>query len=489
VKIVLALIIIVYLGIGGLFATRTPAWQAPDEPAHYNYIAQVANAGCCPIIAAGDWDSAYLDQLKSARFAPETLSAIETVQYEDHQPPLYYLLLSPIYRLTDGDLIALRIASLLFGVIIIIAAYGAAIALLPDRPEIALAVAAFVAFQPQHLAILASVNNDGFAWALVSVILWLSIVYVKQDHEVHDDDPPRRLVPTWALGLLVGIGFLTKATVYMMAAIVVLALIARWAHKTFLAFYSWRGRDQERHRFPILREAIVLFVPMLGLGLLWWGRNIAVYGFPDFLGLAAHDAVVVGQPRTADLIASVGFGEYLRLGMETTFGSFWGNFGWMGLPLVGDPAVAWIYPVIGALIGFAVIGLLIDVVYLRRRDAIDTSIEQIGAWILVISTAILGVLAFLYYNTEFQQFQGRYMFTILIPVGIAFALGIDAWRRLFYSPPHVLSASTPDSPPHTWGGARGGVGVRWIVVIVFCLFALLDLYLIWRVIPPNLAPL
>ena len=54
----LALILIAYFIVGGLFAVYTPAWQAPDEPAHYNYILQVAHEGCCPKIELGDWDSA-----------------------------------------------------------------------------------------------------------------------------------------------------------------------------------------------------------------------------------------------------------------------------------------------------------------------------------------------------------------------------------------------------------------------------------------------
>ena len=32
------IILVVYLIAGGLYAFLTPAWQAPDEPAHYNYV-------------------------------------------------------------------------------------------------------------------------------------------------------------------------------------------------------------------------------------------------------------------------------------------------------------------------------------------------------------------------------------------------------------------------------------------------------------------
>src|SRR5688572_4395090 len=111
----LMFILMAYIVVAGLFALHTPPWQAPDEPAHYNYAAQVAQSSCCPTIELGDWDSDYLDQLKGARFAPELLGRLDSVQYEDHQPPLYYLLQSLVYKLTDGSLIAMRLFSALLG--------------------------------------------------------------------------------------------------------------------------------------------------------------------------------------------------------------------------------------------------------------------------------------------------------------------------------------------------------------------------------------
>lgn len=90
----LLLILVGYLLVGGLFAAQVPAWQAPDEPAHYNYVRQLAN-GRLPIMAAGDYDQAYLDEIRGAQFAPEY--SVADIEYEDWQPPLYYLLLTPIF--------------------------------------------------------------------------------------------------------------------------------------------------------------------------------------------------------------------------------------------------------------------------------------------------------------------------------------------------------------------------------------------------------
>ena len=52
----LLLILLVYLVIAGLFATRIPAWQVPDEPAHYNYVRQLAQTGQFPVLEPSDWN-------------------------------------------------------------------------------------------------------------------------------------------------------------------------------------------------------------------------------------------------------------------------------------------------------------------------------------------------------------------------------------------------------------------------------------------------
>ena len=118
-KSLFALILLGYLFAGALYAIYTPAWQAPDEPAHFNYIRQVAQDGCCPRIEPGDWQSDYLAQLTSTRFAPEHLDQLDAIQYEDHHPPLYYLLASAVFKLSAGDLTALRLLSVVLGAAVV----------------------------------------------------------------------------------------------------------------------------------------------------------------------------------------------------------------------------------------------------------------------------------------------------------------------------------------------------------------------------------
>jgi 4-amino-4-deoxy-L-arabinose transferase-like glycosyltransferase len=446
----LALIILMYGVIALLFAVRVPAWQTPDEPAHYNYIMQIAEQGRLPVIEMGDWDQTYLDRLRASRFNPTLLDDIDAVQYEDHQPPLYYVLATPVYLLTGGDLTALRLFSAAWGILIVISASAIGQLMFPNRPWIGLSAAAFVAFLPEHVHILASVNNDSLGWAIVAVTLAAAVAYVKGIGNVKP----------WQLGILIGLGFLTKATTYFLAPLVVLALGLRW--------WLERQTGTDVRTSHLLRSLGVFALIAFSLGLIWWLRSIDVYGFPDVLGLREHDAVVIGQPRTAELIDRIGWGAYLREITSVTVNSFIGRFGWMGVPIQG-----WSYALILALIAAGFIGLLVHILFLRRKAPASTP-SQRAAWALLLLTIVLAVVAYLYYNAEFQQHQGRYLYPILIPLGILLALGIDAWRLLLLLP----ITDSGDTVQRASG---------WLTLAIFLSLAPLSVWLLWRVIVPNLA--
>lgn len=440
-KTLFALIMLGYLVAGALYAIYTPPWQAPDEPAHFNYIRQVAVDGCCPRIEMGDWDSDYLARLTTARFAPDQLGRLDSIQYEDHHPPLYYLLASLVYNFSGGALIALRLFSVLLGAAVVCLSYAVGRRVVAKQPQVALGAMALVAFTPQHLSMMASVNNDALAEALVALtLLWLIRLLNSES------------VAIWQLGLIVGMALLTKITIYFLALIVPLGLWLKWRRET---------------QPPLaLLKSLAVFALIAGVaGGFWWLRNIAVYGFPDFLALGAHDAVVADQPRTADFIAQHGFSSYIAQLTSTTFKSFWGQFGWMALPL-DSVFGGWIYR------GFALLSLAGSagaVLALRfgAADEDEPSRFPRPEFIILLTTALAVALQFSYYNLEFQQWQGRYLFPALIPIALTLACGLDWWRvRLL----------------PRWDA------LRWLTPLsLACLFAL-DIYLLFRVIAPGLSP-
>ncbi|MCA9935264.1 MAG: DUF2142 domain-containing protein [Ardenticatenaceae bacterium] len=428
----LVIILSAYLLLGVLFAVYTPDWQAPDEPAHYNYVRQLA-AGHLPVMELGDYDEAYKNEAIGSGFAPEY--DVSLITYEDWQPPLYYLLLTPVFWLTGGSLLALRLVSVLLGAGLVALAYAVAGRLFPERREVAVGTAVFAAFLPQHLSILASVNNDALAELLIAGILFLLVGIGDWRLEIGKG---RALL----LGVLLGLGFLTKGTVYSLTAVIAAALLWRYWGK-------WRD---------LVQAGLWVFVPAFLLGTLWWGRNLALYGGLDVLGKAAHDAVVVGQPRTADLVAEVGLASAMWQLVQTTFHSFWGQFGWMALPMLNP---GWVYPLLWAFTAVAISGLLLHFFQNRRQSPIS-NLQSLILMLLFLLTLGVHVV----YNITFIQHQGRYLFPALIPIGIGVAVGVGGWIRPLQTRWPILLQLWP------WGLALALVG--------------LDVWALFRVIVPNL---
>ena len=407
----LLLILFLYLSIGSLFAIYNPDWQAPDEPAHYNYIRQLA-AGNLPVIEPGDYDQDYIVQVVFESHFDPTYS-LESMEYEDWQPPLYYLLLTPIYWLTNGSLTALRLTSLLIGAGVVLLAYAIAKQVL-GQEWLAWITAVFIALLPQHLAILSSLNNDALAELLIAAILWLLVKLGTRNWRPNTEyRSPITDYRLWlTIGLLLGLGFLTKGTVYLMAPVIGLALL--WHY-----WGDWRTFWQASWRAAL---------PAFLLGALWWGRNIAIYGGLDILGKAAHDAVVVGQPRTAEWITQLGLGGTIQRFLQTTFNSFWGQFGWMTLPM-NHPG--WLYPLLKLFTTLIIIGLIIYTYQHSSRPSTLVPRPSSLSFRLLFITFLLTLALHIGYNFTFVQHQGRYLFPALVPIGVGMAVGLGMWGRPF----------------------------------------------------------
>lgn len=398
------LIFLLYAVLGTLYAVYTPPWQAPDEPAHYNYIRALAEDRALPVIEEGDYDQEYLSRLTSQKFPPEL--SIASLRYEDHQPPLYYLLALPVYLLFGGALIPLRLFSVVLGLLLLTVVYRLARDLFPDRPFRALAATALIAFLPQHVAMTAAVNNDALAELVLATALWLAL-----------RPNPR----PWPLGAVVGLALLTKTTAYVALPVALLALWWGGARMNVDERGGSAIRARPRPALYVAAQTGRLLLAALLLAGPWLVRNATVYGWTDPLGLARHNAVVQGQPRTAEWLAQYGPGGLAIRFIRTTFQSFWGQFGWMGVPM--HPPIYLALAVLSALLGVGFLAWWLD----RRRPRLTPG-QRRGAILLTFS-ATLTVLSYLWYNLTFVQHQGRYLFPALVPLALAGALGLEWWTE------------------------------------------------------------
>lgn len=432
----LILIVGMYLVLAVRYATETPDWQVPDEPAHYNYIRQLED-GAIPVIRMGDWDTEYQNTLTSTGFNPIHLNELDRIQYEDHQPPLYYILATPIFAASDGNLTTLRLFSVFIGLGVILASFAVLYRLFPEMPLLALGVAAFIAFLPQHLSFLSGVNNDPLAGLMVGLILLRVVTYLQK--------PTVQKQDAILLGVLVGLACLTKVTVYFLAGVVGVAILLR----------GWR----EKWSRPVAIQQIGLFLlPALVMGGVWWGRNLSVYGGTDFLGLQRHDEVAAGQLQTADYIERDLNGnrtQYYKNYAYTTFHSFWGQFGWMAIPMPTRIYRILLGGVLFCLMGFGLFALQ------NYRHWQRPQKEML--FLLMLTLGLVGA-AYLLYNRQFVQFQGRYLYPALIPMGFLLAGGLSGWA-------HLLPAKSY---------------TRWIPVLVMLLLAWLAWYALGTYITPNL---
>jgi 4-amino-4-deoxy-L-arabinose transferase-like glycosyltransferase len=406
-KLILALIILGYLFIGVLYAAKTPDWQVPDEPAHYNYVRQLAVDGRLPVLEPGDYDQDYLGLLTSKGFPPEL--SVDAVEYEDWQPPLYYALATPIYLLFNGALLPLRLFSLLLGAGVVLLAYGIATAIFPGHPLLALGTAAFVAFVPQHLAMMAGVNNDSLTELLIALALLILMLWLR--------DERRGTLWLVGLGVVLGLGLVTKASFAPVVVMVGLVLLMVW----------WR--EPERNWRQLFRMSLLTFGPAVLIAAPWWLRNVVTYGGFDIYGIANHDAVVVGQPRTADWIATNGIRAWLERWVTFTFQSFWGQFGWMGVLMPTR-----LYRALALWSAMLLIGFVIS---FRKASGVTHYVTRNTYYATrTVQSVVLGslfvfvVFTYVFYNRTFVQHQGRYLFPALIPIAVGAALATDALLRL-----------------------------------------------------------
>jgi 4-amino-4-deoxy-L-arabinose transferase-like glycosyltransferase len=430
----LALILCAQLGLGAGFARHTPPWQAPDEPAHYNYIAHVADAAASsagwPSISPEDYPADKVARVMAREIGPET--DLGDLRYEDHQPPLYYWLASWVYRLpsrsdaTDtgaeaARLLALRLTGTLLTLVTTTLTWTWVRLGWPDEPALALAAAGFTAFLPMHAAIGASVNNDVLALPLMAAVLVVTLAHATARID------ERRL--RWLGGGLLGAAFLTKLTVYVAALPLALA--------------AWLPARRGR-RLRVLAASSPVWIGM-ALAAPWWLRNAAVYGWRDPLALAAHAVAVQPQPTTAAFVAEFGWTALMRRAVVFTFDSFWGVYGWMSVFLP-----AWVYSGLALACCVSAAGLWRHGRARRSapRARPDHRDGEWAAWRLGSITAIGSLCAFLAYNLHFVQHQGRYLFPALLPLAAGATLGA-----------RTATGGRPGDRRHRWTRLRTGLGL------------------------------
>jgi hypothetical protein len=412
------LLLLGHLALGLVYLCVTPAFEAPDEPAHYRYVRHLVERRALPPLIVGDteWDQGQM-----------------------HQPPLYYTLGALLVgRIEHADaetvfprnpfvvvgradtpgnknvvlhredaaaapllraLRRVRGLSLACSAATVALTYALGQLLAPRRPALAALGAALVAFNPQFLFIGTSVNNDALVTLCATLVLYLAV-------RAAVGLGGATALPL-ALGAAVGAAGLTKLSGLATAVPVVAAYSWRFARHREEGL--WRGMAR-----PLLLAGVAA-VAVCGW---WYGRNAWLYQDPLGMRSYARIFAVHEQPLP--------FGDAVRI-LGGAVISYWGVFGWMN---VATPEA---FYTLVRVVGVA--ALLGNAWYLlqaaRRGDR--SPLRQpgwcvTGLWLLVVLALLLR------WTQTITRTQGRLAFPAAAVIGILLAHGLATWLPRRFEP-------------------------------------------------------
>ncbi|MDQ2986176.1 MAG: glycosyltransferase family 39 protein [Armatimonadota bacterium] len=340
---------------------------APDERQHTNYVRHLVREKSFPV------------------FEPGSPDLYET--YQSHQPPLYYLLAAPAEMAFDNsessEMWGLRFVNVILGGLVV---WGIFVGMrrLTGSGAVGFASAAITAFLPMFLSLSAAVSND-MALFLVAVCV-MNVVALGWEKGWH-------LKNCLLLGALLGLGVLTKTTAVVLIPIAIYGL---WARKDV--------RPKLPHVLAMVALAALIALP-------WLLRNQSLYGDP--LAIGAFQKASVGNLETAVAMSRAGgaFPYWFSFVIPVAIESFWGVFGYFDVFLM--PAMYWICNIMGLI-------MLAGFGWSMTKPEPGSRRTYGLLWLLFLMV----VLAFVSYNANYFQAQGRYLYPAIFAIAGAFGIGL-----------------------------------------------------------------
>jgi hypothetical protein len=356
-----------------LISFTTPTFYASDEEAHFKYISFIAENYQLPTF----FDCPGNKKVNNC--------------YEYYQPPLYYLLLSPLYILFESIgftkyylVRSLRLTSIFFWSINFFFVKKGLEEYLPGseypNKNIKVLILTFVAFLPTYVNLTSLINNDVLLITWGGIIFYLLSVYIKE-------------MPWLALGVLLGIALLTKSSgaIYPVWVVGVLGI-------------KYYKRDKNIKRF--LKEIGKLSIISAAIWSPLVIRNLSVYGsiIPFSIGNKLFD------PSWSS------YSQALKNQIEYMIKSYWAVAGIYNNISI---KIYWRFGVFLGLLGIG--GWLFN--YNKKIRTINSGflnflVGSIPALIfnLYLVIFIMGV--------QYRQAQGRFLFPLLVPLFSFLVTGI-----------------------------------------------------------------
>ena len=416
----LSVIVLLYLGLGVAYSVVNPIFESPDEALNYDNIRYLIEQRRLPVLEPGKPTKAHHPPLYYVLGALLTFwvpnehfdAVVERTNpfwaYHLWEPgvdnkSLYLhdpMLESFPYRDVALGVHLVRWLSLLMGAGTVLLVHATAreviTAVYGGRGDLtralALGATALVAFNPMFLFISGSVHDDPLANLVSAAMLYVATRILTRGATA------RRAA---TLGLLMGLGILTKLTCLLVMPTAGLALLYRPLADRGRA--GWR----EAVRLGGLALALALLV-----GGWWFARNWVLYGEPT--AMVRQTGVWGVRENAPDIVAAARELGFLH-------NSLWGIFGYGQIPFPS--------PVYGLtrLVGLIALGGLL-LLWARHRSGKATqkgSLVPLG--VLATAPAVALTVNFARMTISAAADFGRYLFVTLPVLASLYALGLAEW--------------------------------------------------------------
>jgi len=343
------------------YALVTPPFQAPDEYSHYSYVRFVHDFRYLPV---------------------QPNPAVRAEELEFHQPPLYYVLLAPLFPSTklveSRPLLPLRFINIVFSMLTILIAYYFASMVFPNRPFVVALICAAVGLLPTYSYLSATIRNGTLATFFASLGFYLCAKAALSDEQ------QRHARWSW-IGVVAGLAILSKLDAIGFVCAAGLMLLATSPDR--------RASFQRAGWF--------------GLGVVstagwWFVRNWFVYG--QSLKIIENGSAYTPPPLSW---------AHEKHSAITLFKTFWAVFG-----RINEYHYADINRFYWWFVGIAVLGIIHYA--LGRRNDLPRRLAYFFITAIGISLA-----ATFYYAHNYDSDQGRYMFPALLPITTFIAIGLN----------------------------------------------------------------
>jgi hypothetical protein len=421
-----------FIAVSVLYGATIPIFESPDANGHYSYIHELTEGRGLPVQGApsGQRVTGYVAShppLYYALCAAVTFWIPDDVDFRDWmwRNPYHamgdpnrvgnknFLIHTPAeqfpWRGTPLTVHIARLVSTALGLLAVVATYGIALELFPDRRWLALGATALTAFNPMFIFTTARVSNDAAVTAFGSLVVWGAVRLAVRGLS------RRGLALT---GAALGLAALSKLSGVVLAPAIALALLLDALRPTQYPCGIRNMLHKERLVHMLMNAAILFGAAALVCG--WWFlRNLLLYG--EVMGVDAwlsHTATVRPEP--------IGFFDVISQlrGLEM---SYWAMFGWFNVPVAW-----WMYRVWWFLVRLGFLGLIIFLVeqWTARRS---TRPVQAGLWVLAGAFLLVFGSVWRFIMIVLGS-QGRYLMPVVAPISIFLMLGLSHLVPLRWRP-------------------------------------------------------